>query len=148
MIKAADIEMELTEGERYLASGNLELARAKFKLAISLLARFLKGTEIAGKIGGPVAGITLAELVDALNDGLDHPILNVVIGGLVGYAAGTKGAAVVADSLAPLWVRAHNGLGDVAHAEGQDSEARRHYGAALKAVPDAPITRQKLAVVT
>lgn len=148
MISPRDIEMELSEAEESLASGNPDQARARFKLALTLLGQIAKTTERMGKIGGPLAGITTAEILDALNGGIDHPLIDAILGGIVGYVAGKKGAAVYQASLLPLWIRTYNGLGDVSHATGDDAEARRCYATALKASPDDPITRVKIAEVT
>lgn len=148
MIKPQDIEMELEEAEGYLKTGRQDQARAKFNLALSLLVQLAKSADRVGKIGGPIAGMTVAELLDALQGGIDHPLLDVILGGILGYAAGKKGSALYTDSLSPLWVRAYNGLGDVSHHSGDDSQARKYYATALKALPDDPITMRKIAEVT
>ncbi len=148
MIKTSDIEMEIDEAEEYLNKGRPDQAKAKFDLALSLLAQIAKSADRLGKIGGPIAGMTIAELLDALQGGIDHPMLNIILGGVLGYAAGKKGSELYTDSLSPLWVRVYNGIGDVSHQNGDDSQARKYYATALKAAPDDPITLQKIAEVT
>ena len=148
MIKPQDIEMELDEAEEYFNGGKIEQATSKYNLALSLLAQVAQSSDRIGKIGGPIAGITAAEMLDALQGGLNHPLLDVILGGILGYAAGKKGSEMYTESLSPLWVRTYNGLGDIAHYSADDTKARKYYGTALAASPNDPITIQKLAEVT
>lgn len=148
MIRPKDIELEIEEGERYLDASQFDLAAAKFRMALSLLGRLAKLARVAGKVGGPLAGITVAEIVDSLMDGLDSPWLNVIIGGTLGYAGGVRAARVVEDAMSPLWVRIYQGLGDVAHRQGDDVGARKFYSTALQLRPDDPVLMQRMATVT
>lgn len=147
MINPRDIEMQIDEAEEYLEAGQTQLARASFSMALSLLGQLAKQVAMAAKVGGPLVGVSVMEIVDALNDGLDHPLLNVVIGGLLGYFGGKKGSELFNSSLAPLWIRAYNGMGDVCRADSDFAQARKYYATALEASPNDPITRAKLAEV-
>ncbi|NLH98788.1 MAG: hypothetical protein GX446_04765 [Chthonomonadales bacterium] len=148
MILPRDIELEIEEGERYLDDDQMDLARAKFRLALSLLGRMVNHARMAGKVGGPLAGVTLAEIVDALMGGVDHPLLNVILGGALGYAGGSKAAEVFDAAMAPLWLRVYQGMGDVEHRTGNDAEARKYYGMALRFMPDDPVIMARMAAVT
>ncbi len=148
MIRPKDIEMEIEEGERYLGDDQLDLARAKLRLAASLLGRLTSQARAAGKVGGPLAGIVLADAVDGIMGGEEHSLLSVIIGGALGYAGGTKAAQTFDSAMSPLWVRIHVGLGDVAYRSGDITEARTQYATALRHMPDDPIVMQRMATVT
>jgi tetratricopeptide (TPR) repeat protein len=94
-----------------------------------------------------VAGIAVAELVDALRSGLDHPLLDAVVGGLLGAVVGKAAVQFYSEAMKPLAVRAYNGLGDAYRQTGEISRARQSYAQALNLSPDDAGTLQRLASV-
>ena len=148
MISADDIKMELDEAEGYLAECNAELARAKFALALSLLAQNTQTAERIAKLGGPLAGITVAEVIDILQGGLDHPLLDALLGGIAGVLAGKAGAKLYSDTLGPMATRAYNGLGSAYRALGNTEKARECFAAALKIAPQDQATLRNVAQVS
>lgn len=103
MFSVESIEIELDEGNTYLSSGQPDMARAKFALAIALIAQNAKTSDRIGGIGGSIAGVTIGEGIDILCGGRDHPLLSGILGGIAGHFAGKAGAkAYAASSHEPL----------------------------------------------
>ncbi len=140
-----DIEMGLEDAEEAKNSGRYANAKSQFKQVLAVLNQRDKDAGLIGKFGGPMAGITLVELVDFVRHGIDHPLLDAVFGGVGGYIAGTQLAKFYSDSLTPMRVRAWRGLAETCFLLGQHTEARQAFAEALKAAPDDPVTRKKFA---
>jgi Tfp pilus assembly protein PilF len=149
MFNIRDIDMEISEADEYLQNGQPDLAQAKYKLALSLLTDDISTLEKAGKFGAPIAGVALADVLDAIRGGLDHPMLDLIVGAFGGAFAGKKVIEMAKDNtLLPLMIRAYVGLGDAYSAGGDIRRARESYAAALKISPQDPLVLKRVAQVS
>ena len=133
-----DAEAIIEDAERSVVNSEPDRAIPKFRLGLSILAELNVVARRTRALGGGAAGFAALEL-------WTHSFWLGVLGAAGGALAGRAIGETYAQDLAPLYVRAHRGLGDAYRASGDIAKAREHYVLAIHAAPQDSLTLDRLA---